>query len=168
MFSSRVRGEKVYAAKQKIREFKKLLFWSKLLHKATFAERFNSRKLIRLAAENINSINSHKYGYASNAIEEKAVENERFREIYDFYRLVKEKQHAERYKHAGVEKDKKLCRENFSKLLENASLIRYTKKLVDDSTYLTKTLEIADAFIDNITKIYKRKNIIFLKDGKIL
>ena len=152
MFSSRVRGEKVYAAKQKIREFKKL-FWSKLLHKATFAKRFNSRKLIRLATENINSINSHKYEYASNAIEENAVENERFREIYNFYRLVKQKQRAERYKHAGVEKDKKLCRKNFSKLLENASMIRYTIKLVDDSTYLTKTLEIADAFIDNITKI---------------
>ena len=166
MFSIHVRGEKAYTAKQKIREFKKLLFWSKLLHKASFAKRFNSRKLIRLAVENINSINSHKYGYASNAIEAKEAENERFREIYDFYRLVKEKQHAERYKHADAEKDKKLCRENFSKLLENASLIRYTIKLVDDSTYLTKNLEIADAFIDNITKMYERKNI-FLKDGKI-
>ena len=46
--------------------------------------------------ENINSISSHQYGYASNAIEEKAVENERFREIYDFYRLVKKQQCAER------------------------------------------------------------------------
>lgn len=70
-------------------------------------------------------------------------------------------------KDADVEKDKKICRENFSKLLENVSLIKYTIKLVDDSTYLTKTLEIADAFIDNITKICERKNI-FLKDGKIL
>lgn len=46
--------------------------------------------------ENINSISPHQYGYASNAIEEKAVENERFREIYDFYRLVKKQQCAER------------------------------------------------------------------------
>ena len=56
----------------------------------------------------MNNINSQKYGYAPNAIEEKPAE--RFREIFDFYRLVKVKQHAERYKHVDVEKDKKLCR----------------------------------------------------------
>ena len=42
----------------------------------------------------------------------------------------------------------------FERTNENASLISYTIKLVDDSTYLTKTLEIADAFLDNISKIY--------------
>ena len=55
----------------------------------------------------MNNINSQKYGYVPNAIEEKAVE--RFREIYDFYRLVKVKQNAERYEHVNVEKDKKIC-----------------------------------------------------------
>ena len=54
----------------------------------------------------MNSVNSHKYGYAPNAIEEKAVESERFRDIYDFYRLVRIKQHAERYERADVEKNK--------------------------------------------------------------
>ena len=52
----------------------------------------------------------------------------------------------------------------FGRTNENASLISYTIKLVDDSTYLTKTLEITDAFIDNIAKVCDRKNI-FLKDG---
>ena len=61
-----------------------------------------------MAAENMNSINLQKYGYAPNAIEEKLVQNERFREIYDFYRLVRVKQHAERYEGADIEKDKKL------------------------------------------------------------
>ena len=56
----------------------------------------------------MNSINLQKYGYAPNAIEEKVVQNERFREIYDFYRLVRVKQHAERYEGADIEKDKKL------------------------------------------------------------
>ena len=41
MFSTRVRGGKVYAAKQKIREFKKLIFQSKRLHKATSTKRFD-------------------------------------------------------------------------------------------------------------------------------
>ena len=34
-FSGRVRGGKAYAAEQKIREFKELLFKSKHVHKAT-------------------------------------------------------------------------------------------------------------------------------------
>ena len=55
-------------------------------------------------------VNSQKYGYAPNAIEEKAVESERFRDIYNFYRLVKVKQIAERYERADIEKDKKLRR----------------------------------------------------------
>ena len=109
-FSSRVRGRKAYAAKQKIREFKKLLFWSKRLHKATSAKRFSSRKLIRLVVENMNNINSQKYGYAPNAIEEKAVENKRFREIHGFYRFIKVKQHAEGHEHTDVETDTKLRR----------------------------------------------------------
>ena len=46
----------------------------------------------------------------------------------------------------------------FERTNENASLINYTIRLVDDSTYLTKTL-------DNIAKIYNRKNIIFMQYG---
>ena len=96
MFSGRVRGGKAHAAEQKLREFKKILFQSKRLHKATFTKRFDSRKVIRKAVENMNCGNSQKYGYAPNAIEEKAVESKRFRDIYNFYRLVEVKQHAER------------------------------------------------------------------------
>ena len=58
MFSGRVREGKAYAAEQKIREFKKLLFRSKRLLKATSNKRFDSRKLIRKVVENMNSDNS--------------------------------------------------------------------------------------------------------------
>ena len=61
MFSSRVRGGKAYAAKEKIREFKKPLFRSKRLHKATSAKRLDSRKLEGVAVENMNNNNSQKY-----------------------------------------------------------------------------------------------------------
>ena len=111
IFSSRACGGKAYAAEQNIREFKKFLFWSKRLHKATSAKRFDSRKLIRLDVENMNSLNSQKYGYTPNAIEEKAVDNKRFRKIYNSHRLVKVKQHAEIHNRTDVEKDKKLSRE---------------------------------------------------------
>ena len=110
MFSSCVRGGKAYAAVQKIREFKKLIFKSKRVHKATSNKRFDSRKLIRLAVKNMNNIRSQKYGQSPDAIEEKALESEKFREIYDFYRLVKVKQHAERFERANIKKDKVLRR----------------------------------------------------------
>ena len=50
----------------------------------------------------------------------------------------------------------------FERRNENVSLISYTIKLFDDSTYLTKALEVADAFLDNLGKIYDRKSIINL------
>ena len=45
----------------------------------------------------------------------------------------------------------------FERTNKNPSLISYTIKLADEATYLAKTLEIADAFIDNIAKICNRK-----------
>ena len=43
MFSTKLRGGKAFAAKQKIREFERLLFKSKRLHKATKPERLDTR-----------------------------------------------------------------------------------------------------------------------------
>ena len=110
MFSSRVQSGKAYAAEQKIKEFKKLLFKSKHVHKATSNKRFDSRKLICSAVENMNNIRSQKYGYRPDAIEEKVLESKRFQEIYDFYRLVTVKQHAERHERADIKKEKVLLR----------------------------------------------------------
>lgn len=53
----------------------------------------------------------------------------------------------------------------FERTNKNESLISSTIKLVDDLTYLTKTLEVADAFLDNIAKLYDRKNIIYMQYG---
>ena len=58
----------------------------------------------------MNNINSQKYGYAPNAIEGKAVENKRFREIHGFYRFIKVNQHTEGHEHTDVETDTKLHR----------------------------------------------------------
>ena len=43
MFSTKLRGGKAFAAEQKIREFERLLFKSKRLHKATKTERLDTR-----------------------------------------------------------------------------------------------------------------------------
>ena len=42
----------------------------------------------------------------------------------------------------------------FERTNKNTSLISYTITLADEATYLAKTLDIADAFIDNIAKKY--------------
>ena len=44
MFSTKIRGGKAFAAKQKIREFKKILFRSKRLHKSTKTRRLDAKK----------------------------------------------------------------------------------------------------------------------------
>ena len=44
MFSTKIRGGKAFAAKQKIREFKKILFRSKRLHKSTINQQTRCKK----------------------------------------------------------------------------------------------------------------------------
>ena len=53
MFSTKLCGGKAFAAEQKIREFRKLLFKSKRLHKAPKTGRLDPRKLIRNAVQNM-------------------------------------------------------------------------------------------------------------------
>ena len=113
MFSSRMHGVKDHAAEQKIRGFKKLLFKSKKAHKATSTNaRFSPKKLIRKATANMNNIQSRKYGYPPKVIAENAVRSEKFRDIYNFYRLLNLQKHAERYAHANAKKKKKNCYAN--------------------------------------------------------
>ena len=109
MFSSRIRGGKAFAAEQKIREFKKILFKSKRLHKTTKGgKRLDSKKLIRKAVENMNKTNSQKYGLPPETIEQKTLSDNVFREIYDFHRIVRVSKDADRYKRHDIRLDKKL------------------------------------------------------------
>ena len=69
MFSTKTRGGKAFAAEQKIRESKKILFESKRLHKSTKTSRLDAKKLIRNTVQNMNNTNSQKYELAPNTIE---------------------------------------------------------------------------------------------------
>ena len=134
MFSSRVRGGKACAAKQKIREFKKLLFRSKRLHKATSTKRFDPKKFIRKATENMNITHLQKYGYAPDEVEEKVAESEKFRDIYDFYRLVKVRHHAESYERPDVKKDKTLCKKLREPLRDGEKVLALAERLKKEDT----------------------------------
>ena len=107
MFSLKTRGGKAFAAEQKIRKFKTLLFKSKLLHKATKSKRLDSKKLIRNAAQNMNKTISQKYGYPPETVEKKSLSDNIFREIYDFHRIVKVSKDAARCKRNDIRLDKK-------------------------------------------------------------
>ena len=78
MLGTKTRGGKAFAAEQKIREFKKILFKSKRLHKSTKTSRLEAKKLIRNAVQNMKDTNSQKYVLAPNTIEKKSLENDDF------------------------------------------------------------------------------------------
>ena len=114
MFSTKLRGGKAFAAEQKIREFKKILFRSKKLHKANRSsggkKRFDLKKTIKKAVDNMNKANSEKYGLPPQTIEKKTLSDDVFREIYDFHRIVKVSKDADRYKRYDLRQDKKFKR----------------------------------------------------------
>lgn len=54
----------------------------------------------------MNNIQSQKYGYPPEAIKENATRSEKFRDIYDFCRLLKVQKHTKTYARADAKKDK--------------------------------------------------------------
>ena len=102
MYSTNLRGGKAFAAKQKIRELKKVLLRSKWIKKLT-RKRVKPNELIKKATYNLNNTRSAKYGFSPEQIEKKSLdptEGQNFRETYDFSRLwrIKEAQgRADRY-----------------------------------------------------------------------
>ena len=77
------------------------------MDKSTSTKRNERKKLIQRAANNLNSITSQKYGVLPNFVEENTQQDEKFCEIYDFYRLVIVQIYAKRYKRKDIRQDHK-------------------------------------------------------------
>ena len=111
MFSTEIRGGKAYAAEQKIREFKKILFRIKKTYKR-LNKRLNSAKLIKQTVQNMNNTKSIKYDLEPEVIENRSLKDDNFREKYDFYRLQQVTKALKRYKkydaNIDLKKKKKL------------------------------------------------------------
>ena len=108
IFHTKIRGGKAFAAKQIIREFRKILQKCKRMHKSTSTKRIEQKKLIQHATNNLNSIALQKYGVSPNFVEENTQQDEKLCEIYDFYRLVKVQKYAKKYKRNDIRQgDKK-------------------------------------------------------------
>ena len=67
-----------------------------------------------MAVNNMNNVTSQKYGFSPDFLKEKALNDKKFHEIYDFHRLVKVQDNAERYEHSDIQSDK-----HFHKKLRN-------------------------------------------------
>ena len=106
MFTTKNRGGKAYVAEQKIREFKKILFRIKKSHKR-LKKRLNSTKLIKQAVQNMNNTKTEKYNLEPEVIERKSVQDENFKERYDFHRLNQITKTSERYKRHDIKIDLK-------------------------------------------------------------
>lgn len=53
----------------------------------------------------------------------------------------------------------------FERTNDSNLFIKYTIKLVDNSTYLTKKLKFSDNFMEDLARVYDRKKLIFLQYG---
>ena len=162
MISSRMK------ARQKTREFKKLLFKSKRAHKATSTSSiFDPKNLIHKATANMNNAQSQKYGYPPETIEENAIRSEKFRDIYDFYRLLKEQKHAERYIHGDAKKDKFLRRRLRKPLKVGERMLALAEclKKNDAPKYLYKSTTEMVSFFDREQIFVVRKVVKTSKDN---
>ena len=104
MFSTRVRGRKAFAAEQKIREFKKLLVKVKTIYKKNQIK-FKPNELIKKATMNMNKTKTAKYQIEPEYVEKKSLEDDNFREKFDFYRIEKVSKNNERIKRYMIKKD---------------------------------------------------------------
>ena len=105
MFSTRVRGGKAFAAEQKIREIKKLLVKVKALYERNITK-LKPNKIIRKATANMNKTKTAKYQIEPENVEKKSLEDDNFREKFDFYRIEKVGKQNKRIKRYMTKKDK--------------------------------------------------------------
>ena len=158
MFSSKNRGGKAYAAEQKIREFKKILFRIKKTYKR-LKKRLNSTKLIKKAVENMNNTKT-KYEFEPEFIERESLKDENFKERYDFYRLNKVTKDSERYKRYDIKFDSRRKRKLREPLVigENVLILASRVKKKDAPGVLYKSTTENKPFFNKKTNLYCQEN----------
>ena len=75
MFSTKTRGGKAFAAEQNIRELKQRISKLRLIK----SKSENSHKIIKMSVDNMNKINSAKYGLVPEDIEKQSSLSDKFR-----------------------------------------------------------------------------------------
>ena len=96
---------------------------------ATKTGRLDPRKLIRNVVQNMNNVNSRKYGVPPETVEKKSPKDEKFREVYDFHRMVRVSRDAERYKRSDIRFDKKTLKKLCSPLTVGKKVLVLAERL---------------------------------------
>lgn len=91
--------------KQKTREFKKKIPLKNKEIEKRLGKRMKPNKLNSKAKNNLYRIQSTKYDFTSDQVEEKSLENDEFSDLYDFNRLVRVKGAKERIERSEKNKD---------------------------------------------------------------
>ena len=82
----------------------------------------------------MNKTNSQKYGIPPEEIEEKSLATNEFREVYDFYRMVKVSKEADRYECSDIRFDKKLRAKLRNPLLVGEKVLALAERLRNKDT----------------------------------
>ena len=112
MFSISIRGAKAFAAEQKIREVK-----TRIVKLASQKLKISPQKIIEMSTANMNIQKSKKYCFSPEEVEQKALQSERFRTVYNMHRLEKTdklNQRQDRYDKKKYEKNRKKLRKNLN------------------------------------------------------
>ena len=170
IFHSKVRGEKAFAAEQKIREFNKILLKSKRFEKDK-GKRIKPNNLIKKAAQKMNETISTKYELAPETIEKRSLnpnDGKYFQEIYDFMRLKKIGSNQTRNDRYNEKLDKRKRKLRSPLNLDEKVLVlakRLRKKHAPGILYKASTDNIPFFNRERIFTIYKR---VMLNNGTYL
>ena len=99
-------------------------------------------KIIQRAVDNISKIASQKYGFSPDFVEEKTLNDEKFREIYNFYRLVKVRKFAERYEHSDIKSDTRFCKKLRSPLEIGEKVLVLAERLKKKKMHLAHYIKV--------------------------
>ena len=88
MLSTAVRGGKVFAAEQKLRELEKRIFRLEAMKKR-LSKNPNPYEIIKMSVDNMNSLPSAKYKQIPNENEKNSLNSEASKEKFTFFRLKK-------------------------------------------------------------------------------
>ena len=146
MFSISIRGAKAFAAEQKIREVK-----TRIVKLASQKLKISPQKIIEMSTANMNIQKSKKYRFSPEEVEQKALQSERFRTVYNMHRLEKThklNQREDCYDKKIYDRKPKRLRQNFS-VGENVYILaerikkksapgKFYKQLVQNISYFNK------------------------------
>ena len=171
MFHTKLRGGKAFAAEQKIRELKKILLKSKRFLKCG-GQRIKPNELIKKAVQNMNEMNSTKYGIPPDTVENKtpdsSKDSEFNREMYDFLRLKKVDNNQQRNAKYESKEDRRQRKLRSPLYLDEKVLVlaeKLKKKDAPSKFFKASTDNIPFFNREKVFTIYKRAK---LNDGSYL